>query len=105
MVPVQQRKGNELLQLSVEMALKHYQDGMRGVNHGNQYREIRARFASKSYYKKWYKRVFFGICDFMIPNSLFAWNISTSDVPQWRMVKKDNFYAAVAQQLIDYQVT
>ena len=30
LVPVQQRKGNELLQLSVGIVLKHYQDGMEG---------------------------------------------------------------------------
>ena len=32
LIPVQQRKGDELLQLSVEITLKRYQDGMGGVN-------------------------------------------------------------------------
>ena len=47
----------------------------------------------------------FGICDFMILNSFFTWNLSTHDVSQWRMVKKDKFYAVLAQELVDYQVT
>ena len=34
----------------------------------------------------------------------FAWNMSTSDVPQLRKVKKDKFYMAVAQELVHYQV-
>ena len=36
-VPIQQRKGNELLQLLVEITLKLYQDRMGGVHRGDQY--------------------------------------------------------------------
>ena len=46
--------------------------------------------------------MFCGICNL---NLFFAWNISTIDVPHSRMVKRNKFYAAVAQELIDYQVT
>ena len=48
LVHVQQRKGNKLLQLSEDIALKHYHDGMGGVNCGDQYHEMGAGFASKS---------------------------------------------------------
>ena len=44
--------------------------------------------------------MFFGIL-----NSLFALKNSTSDVPQWRMAKKDKFYLALTQEFIDYKVT
>ena len=69
LVSVQQRKGNKLLQLSMETALKNYEDGMGSVNGGDQYHEMGAVFASKSHHKKWYKWIFLSICDFMILNS------------------------------------
>ena len=79
--------------------LKQYQDGMGGVDHGDQYREIGLDFASKSYCKKWYKHVFFRICDFMLLNSYFAWNMSLTDsnVKGQHHMKKDQFYAAIAE--------
>ena len=55
--------------------------------------------------KKLLKQVFFGICDFMILNSYFACNVSTTDISQWRMVKKQQFHATVVQKLLEYQVT
>ena len=71
-VSVQHRKENEMLKVSVEVALKRYQDSMGGVNHWDQCHEMGAGFASRSHDKKWYKGVFFGICDLMILNSFFA---------------------------------
>ena len=85
--------------------MKHHQDGIGGVDHGDQYCKMGAGFASKSYYKKWYKQLFFDICDFMILHSFFAWNNSTSNAPEWRKVKKDKSYVTVAHELINYQVT
>ena len=61
-MPVRWRKGTALLQLSAEITLKHYHDGMGGANHVGQHFEMGAGFASKSHYKKWYKQVFFSIC-------------------------------------------
>ena len=69
LVPVQHRKGSEMIDLQVEIELERYQEGKGAVDHGDQYHEMGAGFASKSNYKKWYKRVFFGICDFMLLNS------------------------------------
>ena len=47
--------------------------------HGDQNQEKEAGFALKSHYKKWYKNVFFGICDFMLLNYYFAWNMLLTD--------------------------
>ena len=80
LIPAEQKKGNDLLQLSVEISLNHYQDGMGGVNHGDQYHETVAGFASKSHYKKWYKQPFL-VFKIFILNSFSASNIFTSDIP------------------------
>ena len=76
---MQRRQGSVVLNLTCEISLKQYQDGIGGVDYGDQYQEIGAGFASKSHYKKWHKHVFFGICDFMLLNSYFAWNMSLTD--------------------------
>ena len=49
---------------------------MHAVDRGDQYRELGADFASKSHYKKWYKKAFFAVLDFMLLNSFFAWNMA-----------------------------
>ncbi len=55
-VEVTRRSGSEVLHLSVDKALKAYQENMDGVDCNDQYRERGMGFASKSHYKKWYKR-------------------------------------------------
>ena len=52
LVPVKRRKGSGILDLTVEAALRAYQEFMDGVDRGDQYREMGAGFASKSQYKK-----------------------------------------------------
>ena len=53
---------------------------MGGVDRSDQYRERGSGFASKSHYKKWYKKAYFAVMDFMVLNSYFAWNMSAPDV-------------------------
>ena len=77
LVPVERRSGSSILHLMVERSLKNYQEGMGGVDRGDQYREHGAAFASKAHFKKWYKKSYFAIADFMTLNSFFAWNMST----------------------------
>ena len=69
LVPVQKRKDSVILNLTCEILLKKYQHGMGGVDHGDEYQEIGAGFASKL------SAIIGGICHLMLLNSYFAWNI------------------------------
>ena len=40
LVPVNQRSGSQILDLTIERALKFYQEGMDGVDRGDQYRSV-----------------------------------------------------------------
>ena len=102
-VPVQRRSGSELLQLTVEKSLRQYQHYMDGVDRGDQYREMGGGFAKKSHYKKWYKKAYFAVLDFMVLNSFFAWNMSAENPDLARLkVKKWQYYAALAEEMIGY---
>ena len=102
LVPVNRRSGSQILNLTVERALKCYQEGMDGVDRGDQYRECGGGFAKKAHYKKWYKKAYFAVLDFMLLNGFFAWNMSAKEDPNLeRMkVKKSAFYAAVVEEMI-----
>lgn len=103
-VPVSRRSGADVLNLEVEKALRAYQDGMDAVDRGDQYREGGGGFASKAHYKKWYKKAYFAVLDFMLLNSFFAWNMAAEDDSLNRLqVKKFAFYAAVAEEMISYK--
>ena len=102
-VAVSRRSGADILNLEVEKALKAYQDGMDAVDRGDQYREGGGGFASKAHYKKWYKKAYFAVLDFMLLNAFFAWNMAAKDVSLNRLeVKKFAFYAAVAEEMTLY---
>ena len=102
-VGVTRRSGAHVLHLQVEKALKAYQDGMDAVDRGDQYREGGGGFASKAHYKKWYKKAYFAVLDFMLLNAFFAWNMAAEDSSLNRLkVKKFEFYAAVAEEMISY---
>ena len=77
---------------------------MYGVDRGDQYRECGGGFAKKAHYKKWYKKAYFAVLDFMLLNGFFAWNMSAKENPNLeRMkVKKSAFYAAVAEEMIAF---
>jgi len=60
-------------------------------------------FASKAHYKKWYKKAYFAVLDFVMSNAFFAWNMSAED-PNLNClkVKKFSFYAACAEEMTAY---
>ena len=102
-VGVTRRSGAHILHLQVEKALKAYQEGMDAVDRGDQYREGGGGFASKAHYKKWYKKAYFAVLDFMLLNAFFAWNMAAEDPSLNRLkVKKFGFYAAVAEEMMSY---
>ena len=86
------------------VAIVKYQKGMGGVDRGDQCRLMGAGFAKKAHYKKWYKKSFFAILDFMLLNGYIAWNMAAAaengdnkyDLPKWE------FYAFVAEQLLGF---
>ena len=100
-VPVQKRSGTEILNLMVEKSLKCYHEGMGGVDRGDQYQELGAGFALKAHYKKWYKKAYFFVLDFMTLNAFLAWNLSAEDPIHNRFkLEKFQFYAALAKEMI-----
>lgn len=101
LVPVKRRVGPNVVEFQVEKALRAYQEYMDAVDRGDQIREVGSGFASKAHYKKWYKKAFFAVIDFMLLNSLFAWNMSANDDTLKRLVvTKSAFYAALAEEMI-----
>ena len=103
LVDVKRRSGSTILNLLVERSLKLYQEGMDAVDRGDQYRELGAGFASKSHYKKWYKKAFFAVLDFMLLNSFFAWNMATMTHNSGKyVVTKNEYYAVIAEEMIAY---
>ena len=106
LVPVSRRRGAENLNLFVEIALRRYQEGMDGVDRGDQSRECGAGFAAKAYYKKWYKKGDLAVQDFMILNSFYAWNMAAED-PSLKRMKLSlwGYYAVAAEEMIVYEDT
>ena len=87
----------------VEKSLRAYQEGMDAVDRGDQYREMGAGFASKSHYKKWYKKAVFAVYDFMLLNSFFAWNMAAEDPSLKRFkIKKHLFCAALLKEMLAF---
>ena len=79
-MPVSRRRGADNLNLFVEKSLQRYQEGMNGVDRGDQSRECGAGFAAKAHYKKWYKKGDMAVQDFMLLNSFYAWNMAAADL-------------------------
>ena len=77
--PVSRRKGPVMIDLTTEMSVRKYQKGMGGIDRGDQCRETGAGFCRKAHFKKWYKKSYFAICDFMLLNSFIAWNIAAGE--------------------------
>ena len=75
---------------------------MDAVDRSDQYRQRGSGFACKAHYKKWYKKAYFAILDFMVLNAFFAWNMSVSEVESRLKVKRSDFYAVLAEELLDF---
>ena len=101
---VSRRSGATIIELQVEKALQMYQKYMDGVDRGDQIREIGAGFARKAHYKKWYKRAYFAVLDFMMLNGMFSWNMPVVSEPSLGRLKlkKWQFHAAVATEMMNF---
>jgi len=92
-----------MIDLTTEMAVRKYQKGMGGVDRGDQQRETGAGFCRKAHFKKWYKKSFMAICDFMLLNSFIAWNMAAGErhSKKKRLLKSD-FNAVVAEEMLAF---
>ena len=105
-VELQRRSGAKLIDLETEQCVREYQLGMGGVDRGDQIRETGAGFCRKAHFKKWYKKSFFAVCDFMLLNSFLAWNLAAKEYKSGkRNIKKCDYYAALAEELIQFSDT
>jgi len=102
LVDVKRRSGSQILNLQCEKSLKEYQEGMDAVDCSDQYRQRSSGFACKAHYKKWYKKAYVAILDFMVLNAFFAWNMSVSEVETRLKVKRSDFYAVLAEEMIAF---
>ena len=78
-LPIQRRKGSDLIYLTTKACVKSYQLGMGDVDRGDQIRETGASLCQNSHFKKRYNKYVFAVCDFMVLNSFIAWNMSTCE--------------------------
>jgi hypothetical protein len=56
----------------------------------------------KALYKNWNKNDHFAILDFMVPKSCFAWNMFPEELQERFKVKRSQYYAALAEELVAY---
>jgi hypothetical protein len=102
---VQRRIGAVRENLPCPQILISYQKTMFGVDKGDQYRAAGIGFASKSHFKKWYKKALMGVLDFMLLNGFMAWRMSIKycarKVPGRPKLERYEFYAACAQELLN----
>ena len=101
-VNISRRLGQNVVEISTEKCIREYQLYMGGVDRGDQIRETGAGFCRKAHFKKWYKKSFFAICDFMLLNSYIAWNLAAKSRNSYnkRELQKHEFYAAFAEELL-----
>jgi len=78
---------------------------MFGVDKGDQMRLHGGGFARKAHFKKWYKRSFMAVMDFMLLNSLIKWNMSVNENPDLHRSKfaRHDFYTWIAEALLQYE--
>ena len=96
---MKRRVGPNIVEFKVESVLWAYQEFMDVVDRGDQIRKVPSRFAFKAHYKK----AFFAVLDFMVLNSLFAWNMSANDaILKYLRVTKYAFYTALAEEMITF---
>ena len=106
-VQINRRVGQNIVEFSTERCIREYQLYMGGVDRGDQIRETGAGFCRKAHFKKWYKKSFFAICDFMLLNSYIAWNLAAKcrRTTKKRPLQKHEFYVAYAEELLSFTDT
>ena len=96
--------GPEILDDITKQCIREYQLYLAGVDRGNQIRETGAGFYRKAYFKKWYKKSFFAICNFMQLNSYIAWNLAIDNGHKStkRPLYKFEFNTVLAEEMLPF---
>ena len=78
------------------------QQTMFGVDKGGQMRLHGGGFARKAHFQTWYKRSFMATLDFMLLNSLIAWNMSVEEATDLHRAKfsRHDFYTWISEALL-----
>jgi hypothetical protein len=76
---------------------------MGGVDKGDQFRSHFGGFASRSHFKKRYKKVHMAILDCMLLNALNMSNLLVDKVPLRRKMKRFEFLQLLANELLHYK--
>ena len=102
-VEIKRRVGSQLREYCTEKCVVKYQKHMGGVDRGDQIRQRGSGFCRKAHFKKWYKKSFFAILDFMLLNSYTAWQMA-SNMRKTKIneMRKCDFYACVAEELLSF---
>jgi Transposase IS4 len=102
---VERQVGSRKITLKCPNVLQRYQRTMFGVDKADQIRMHFGGFASKSHFKKWYKKACMAILDCMLLNSYIAWNQAVESDPKSRQssLKRYEYYHFVAEQMMRYQ--
>ena len=77
LVNIERRVGSKIRVFTTEQSVKKYQMHMGGVDKEDQLRELGAKFCNKAHFKKWYKKTFFAVLDFMLLNSYIGWQLAS----------------------------
>ena len=105
---VQRRVGSKIINVVCPNDIILYQQGMGGVDRGDQHRVVGAGFANVAHFKKWYKKAFFGIADFCLLQAFTAWNLSIdardrkSSESKRKKIVKWEFYSVMAEEMMNY---
>ena len=84
---------------------------MGGVDRGDQHRIVGAGFSNVAHFKKWYKKAFMGVADFLVLQAFTAWNLSVDQIYEHRIGDSDvkrkkllkwEFYSVLAEELMMY---
>eukprot|EP00957_Ditylum_brightwellii_P155800 11861020-Ditylum_brightwellii.AAC.1 len=87
-----------------------YQDGMGAVGKGDQRRALGAAFCNVAYFKKWYKKAYFGVADCSMFQSFSTWNLSANELAAlWRggvvhrkRLIKWEFYSVACKEMMTF---
>lgn len=101
---VKHRTGDEIMDPQTEICIREYQKYMGGVDRGDQIHKTSAVFCRKSLFKKWYKKVCFAVCDFMLLSSYLSWDLAVDSKQRHgkRHIRKCQFYSAFVEELIAF---
>ncbi len=77
-VKVRHTVGGKQILVDCYVSVKDYGEFVGGVDCVDQQIKCAGGFAHCAHFKKWYKRIFLGILDFMMTNGICGWNLYAS---------------------------